>query len=149
MTNDTPSLVIDRLYLGNMNSANNHALLRRLRVTHVLSVCPRKPTPMARVTYLQVSVDDVPEERISKHFNRCTRFINHALAAGGVLLVHCYAGVSRSATVLIAYLMKMKQMTYPEALGCVYRSRPIVNPNIGFVLQLQDYSASLQRSLAN
>ena len=145
MNGNIPSLIQDRLYLGNMNSANNFGLLRRLRISHILTICPTRPNHEPGLKYLHVSIQDTPSARISQQFTRCIRFIAEALASGGVLLVHCQAGISRSATIIIAYLMKTKQMSYPEAVGCVYKSRPIIKPNIGFVQQLQDFSMSLQR----
>ena len=149
MNGNTPSLIQDRLYLGNMNSANNSGMLRRLRITHVLTICPMRPNQERGLKYLHVSIEDTPSARISQQFSRCIRFIHEVLTGGGVLLVHCHAGISRSATIIIAYLMKVKRMSYPEAVGCVYRSRPIIKPNIGFVQQLQDFAASLQRRVIN
>ena len=149
MNGNTPSLIQDRLYLGNMNSANNSGLLRRLRVTHILTICPMRPNPVSGIEYLHVSIQDTPSARISQQFRRCIRFIEEGLARGGVLLVHCYAGVSRSATIIIAYLMKVRGLSYPEAVGSVHRSRPIIKPNIGFVQQLQDFAATLERRAIN
>jgi len=48
---------------------------------------------------------DVPWENLSKYFLACNKFIKGALEQGGTVFVHCYAGVSRSATIVIAYLM--------------------------------------------
>ena len=54
----------------------------------------------------------------------------------GRVLVHCMAGVSRSTTVTVAYLMAREQMTMREALTAVRARRPIVGPNPGFLRQL-------------
>ena len=55
--------------------------------------------------YKIINVMDVPWEDISKHFSVAIRFMKEALANGGKVFVHCYAGVSRSATIVIAFLM--------------------------------------------
>ena len=55
------------------------------------------------------------------------------------MLVHCFVGVSRSATISIAYLMRLKRMTYEKTLKLVKSKRPDVMPNVGFIQQLIDY----------
>ena len=74
----------------------------------------------------------MPFVNISKHFNDCIQFIRTALEMGGRVLVHCFAGVSRSATCGIAYLMRDHGWTFLDGLNFVRRRRPIVFPNFGF-----------------
>jgi hypothetical protein len=56
-------------------------------------------------------VHDSPEAELSSHFDACFAFISEALAAGGGVLVHCFAGRSRSVTVLLAFLMRQQHLT--------------------------------------
>jgi len=56
--------------------------------------------------------------------------------------VHCGKGVSRSATCIIAYLMKNKGWSMTEALKHVQKCRPIVNPNASFVAQLKEWDSN-------
>jgi protein-tyrosine phosphatase len=72
------------------------------------------------------------------------RFIKDGIRKGGVL-VHCFAGVSRSTSCVLAYLMKEKKMPFWEALNLVRQRRPIVCPNVGFMRQLQEYERELKR----
>jgi protein-tyrosine phosphatase len=69
--------------------------------------------------YKVVAVMDVPWENLSKHFHSCSKFIKQALDSGGSVFVHCYAGVSRSATIVTAFLMKEHSMTMLNALTLV------------------------------
>lgn len=57
----------------------------------------------------------------------------------GVVLVHCAQGISRSASILIGYLMARERLAYESALSALQGVRPVVQPNPGFVLQLQDW----------
>ena len=142
---DRPSQIEDRLFLGSMSHANDRHVLKRLLITHVLTICHLPPTHYPDISYRFVSLNDLPSEPISHKFAECHKFIDAALARGGRVLVHCYAGVSRSATVVIAYLMRKRGLSYPEAFGHVQTRRAVVRPNYGFVQQLLDFSQRLQR----
>jgi len=87
---------------------------------------------------------DIPSENLYLHFDAAVDFIKTGIARGGVL-VHCFAGVSRSSSCVIAYLMREHEMTYIDALQFVRKARPVVCPNFGFEKQLQEYEAELLR----
>jgi hypothetical protein len=67
----------------------------------------------------------------------CVEFIDAALARNTGILVYCTAGMSRSATVVISYVMKSRLCTVDDALAIVKRSRRWVKPNPGFMDQLR------------
>jgi protein-tyrosine phosphatase len=73
------------------------------------------------------------------------RFIDAAIARGACL-VNCSAGVSRSASVCIAYLMTRKKATFDEAFSTVAKARPEICPNVGFRAQLLEYEANLKQA---
>jgi len=89
-----------------------------------------------------VEVLDVDESDVRKEFPQCFEFIDEGRDKGGVL-VHCNAGVSRSATVVIAYVMQKELMSYPVAYEHVKQRRACIKPNAGFVVQLAAYSKEL------
>ena len=60
------------------------------------------------------------------------------------MLVHCQAGISRSPTIVIAYLMKKHNLKFNEAYNKVRDLRPIIAPNLIFMSQLMDYDAKLE-----
>lgn len=68
---------------------------------------------------------------------------------GGAILVHCYAGVSRSASCVIAFLMQECGLTFLEAMTFVRKKRPIVFPNFGFQRQLMDFEKALRSKNPN
>ena len=82
---------------------------------------------------------DVPHENLVPHLDNATLFIHEAVSSGGKVFVHCMAGVSRSATVLAAYLIRFHGLSPDEAIALLIERRPIVNPNPGFRKQLEDY----------
>ena len=82
-------------------------------------------------------LSDVKSERIEPFFFRALNVIENVRVEGkGKCLIHCYQGVSRSVTLIIAYLMWLENMTYQDALDCVRRTRGIARPNIGFQCQV-------------
>lgn len=86
-----------------------------------------------------MDVLDIPEANIIQHFNETFDYIDQAHKSGGCVLVHCQAGVSRSATVLAAYLMKAHSIEPSEAIARIRAQRPCVSPNSGFLHQLDLY----------
>lgn len=115
-------------------------------ITHILQVAAAfKPAYPSEFIYKVINVLDMPFANISIHFPEALAFINQALSYGGKVLVHCYAGVSRSATIIVAYLMQEKHMTFMEAMQHVRRRRPIACPNFGFQRQLMDFEKALRR----
>jgi protein-tyrosine phosphatase len=86
--------------------------------------------------YKVLSVGDAPSEDISKHFLSSIDFIKEAIASEGTVYVHCWQGMSRSATIVLAYVMKEKGLTFDQAYTLVQQARPMIRPNDGFVKQL-------------
>ncbi|KAI9440320.1 protein-tyrosine phosphatase-like protein [Lactarius indigo] len=145
------SKIAPRLYLTCRSTASDVAQLTSLGITHVLSVLEDAPTFPSTVPLrkLHVSISDYDGEDILTHLPATTSFIRAALAESpsNRVMVHCAMGISRSATVVIAYLIATSRMTVHEALAAVRARRPIVRPNRGFVSQLHEYYSRFSNSL--
>merc|ERR1712083_664938 len=94
------------------------------------------------INYKVVNLDDLPAERLLDVLSSTFSFIDGAIKAGGKVLVHDDTGKSRSASVVIAYLMKTKKLRYKAALSKVNKARKAmyqgaVAPNHGFQRQLR------------
>lgn len=94
------------------------------------------PFPL-EFTYKVLAALDRPDQDLTSIFTECFDFIDEGRQDGGACLVHCFAGVSRSATITIAYLMhKGVAADLETALDIVKDERPFVNPNPGFMKQV-------------
>ena len=85
---------------------------------------------------------DLPETDMVSQFEQCFQIINDAKQNGGSVLVHCKAGVSRSASVVIGYLIHHHGMSYQEAYDHVKCRRAAIKPNDGFIRQLKEYAST-------
>jgi len=146
-----PSKIAPRLYLTCLATAKDAKQLAELGITHVVSVIENAPTfPSTHpLRTLHISVSDYDGEDILSHLPATTSFIRGALAESpkNRVMVHCFMGISRSTTVVIAYLIATTKMTPREALATVRSKRPIVCPNRGFMSQLQEYHSKCSNSL--
>lgn len=107
--------IIDRLYIGNLKGASDLSALKAAGITHILQVASGiKPFFPKDFKYKIISVTDTSQSSLIRHFPAVISFIKEGMAKGSVL-VHCHAGVSRSATCTIAYLMQEKDMQFQEA----------------------------------
>ena len=123
------------LYLGNLESAMHRGLLAKYGITHIVNLACTKPV-YPDLEYLCINVGDDPHEPLHRAFDGAFSFIDAALAGNGKVLVHCQAGVSRSATIVIGYLMHHHKMTLDDAHMHTKQRRPCVYPNAGFRQQL-------------
>ncbi|XP_076654009.1 dual specificity protein phosphatase MPK-4 isoform X1 [Halictus rubicundus] len=135
--------IIPGLYLGNLTAATDIEWLREAKIDYVLTVdsCPlprkiQELLPNLTIKYIQIT--DMPREDLLTHFGDSYEFINHALETNCRILVHCYFGVSRSATLVIAYLMKKYGKSFSDTFEVVKEKRQI-GPNPGFLAQLKLY----------
>ena len=132
--------VIPRLYLGGKSAAKNPPA----GVRRIVNATSHEPCHFANegVKYLHVEIDDNDNAKIAKYFEDCSEFIASGLDAGESVLVHCQAGISRSATLVIAYLIDRRGRTLADALVQVSSARSVCKPNKGFIEQLETFEAS-------
>nr|XP_058909132.1 dual specificity protein phosphatase 13 isoform X3 [Kogia breviceps] len=133
------------LFLGDAYAARDKNKLTQLGITHIVNVAAGKfqvdtGAKFYRgmpLEYYGIEADDNPFFDLSVHFLPVARYIRNALSIPqGRVLVHCAMGVSRSATVVLAFLMICENMTLVEAIQTVQAHRDIC-PNSGFLRQLQ------------
>ncbi|XP_034753913.1 dual specificity protein phosphatase 13-like [Etheostoma cragini] len=130
------------LYLGDMFMSHDKLGLWQLGITHVLNAAHGKLCCKGSddfygttVKYYGVPANDLPTFDLSPYFYPAAEFIHLALASGGKVLVHCAVGVSRSAALVLAYLMIHHHLSLLSSIRCVQQKRWIF-PNRGFLRQL-------------
>lgn len=137
-------MIEEGLYLGNLTAATDVTILSNLRVSHILTVdskpLPASITSLPGMAFMYIEVDDMYHEDLLSYFEDVIKFIKDGQEKGNVL-VHCYFGMSRSATLVTCFLMKKYELSADEALERVKMKRPCVRPNTGFLVQLSTYEA--------
>jgi protein-tyrosine phosphatase len=137
-----------KLFLSEMTVAIDRSIIVANSISLIVNVtnsaCPNKFTD-AGVKYLNVNIEDGRSD-IFCHFDPVADFIASACGSECVL-VHCVCGVSRSATLVIAYLMKHYTMSLKQAFDHVKSKRPEIKPNPYFADALQRYEKELNPSL--
>jgi len=147
ISTDKPSEILPGfLYLGALGTAKDSDFLSGRRIGFVLNMIgPKSVNAELKQMYEILGIkckcfaaDDSSSFDIGQHISDTTSFIDEVSECKGRILVHCAAGVSRSATIVIAYLIKHGK-TLQEAMMHVRACRPIVYPNRGFLAFLMRY----------
>ncbi|XP_023968847.1 dual specificity protein phosphatase 14-like isoform X1 [Chrysemys picta bellii] len=132
------------LYLCSGNAAANRPLVSARAVTCVVNATMEIPNAnWPDIEYVKVPVPDLPHAPLGLYFDSVADRIHQTGKRNGRTLVHCVAGVSRSASLCIAYLMKYHRLSLLDAHQWVKSRRPVVRPNVGFWRQLIDYERRL------
>ncbi|XP_061058896.1 dual specificity protein phosphatase 19 [Eubalaena glacialis] len=128
------------LLLGSQDAAHDLDTLKKHKVTHILNVAYGVENAfLSDFVYKSISILDLPETDILSYFPECFEFIEQAKMKDGVVLVHCNAGVSRAAAIIIGFLMNSEEISFTSAFSLVKNARPSICPNAGFVEQLRTY----------
>jgi protein-tyrosine phosphatase len=145
------SLVAPGLYVGNEVAASDLDALQAASVTHVLN-CSQVDNALegmdgAPPTYLKLglfdNISDLP--RMQEALDEGVAFISAALASGGTVLVHCRAGISRSATLAIAHLVRATQQPVDVVFEKMRLRRRVVDPNLGYFVALHEWEKRVLR----
>lgn len=139
----TGCILRNQLYIGDVMDCQREALERR-GITTVVSLndpgirVPQYPES-PHCEYYRIRIWDRDDADITRYFEDATRFIDDRVRAGKRVLVHCAAGVSRSATICIAYLIRYHSLSFLGACSVVKAARLVTCPNYGFLQQLVEW----------
>nr|XP_033797027.1 dual specificity protein phosphatase 13 isoform X2 [Geotrypetes seraphini] len=132
-------------------TAHNRFLLWKMGITHVLNAAHGKMFCQGghdfygtSIDYYGVPASDLPDFDMSKYFFPASEYIQKALSIPEAkILVHCAVGISRSASLVLAYLMIHHRLSLVEAIKTVKKHR-VISPNRGFLKQLQNLDIQLR-----
>lgn len=129
------------IHLGGIPSLFNKEKLQDTGITHILTAVLGIGDKYSKdeFTSLNIQVRDVKWEKLCKYFDRAADFIKECESSNGKVFVHCMCGVSRSSTLVAAYLIREKGMTASNAIEHLHSYRKKVDPNKGFREQLEEY----------
>jgi len=129
----------ERLWLGAASCVvPDDSFLKLANIKHVISVLPFRN--LSCTQHHIIPIDDHHHDPLLPHFDITYHFIQNALSQNkSGVLVHCAAGISRSSSVVIAYMMKKFEISFEEAKKRVKTKRRVVDPNTGFEIQLKLY----------
>ncbi|XP_022917928.1 dual specificity protein phosphatase 22 isoform X2 [Onthophagus taurus] len=131
--------VLPGLYVGNYRDSKDSAQLDKYNITHIVAIHDTAKKIHSDKHYLCVMASDSPDQNLTQYFSLCNDFIHAARLREGNVLIHCLAGMSRSVTVTVAYIMSVTNLNWKEALKVVRAGRTVANPNLGFQKQLQEF----------
>lgn len=138
--------VYDNVYLGDFAAACNRTRLKELGVTHILcTILGVDPIYPQDFVYKNIHLRDNERENVMPYLDECAEYIENVLANGGKVFVHCMCGVSRSSTMVIAYLISRQARAYNQALEEVKEKRPVIHPNNAFQHQLVNYDVMVSK----
>ncbi|XP_066565949.1 dual specificity protein phosphatase 7 [Amia ocellicauda] len=142
-----PVQILPNLYLGCAKHSADRDTLAKLGIRYILNVTPNLPNMFENngdFRYKQIPISDHWSQNLSQFFPEAIQFIDEALSQRCGVLVHCLAGVSRSVTVTVAYLMQRLGLSLNDAYDFVKRRKSNISPNFNFMGQLLDFEKTLR-----
>ena len=147
-----PSKIYEHLFLSDYRCASNRFMIQKYNIKKILTVANDLPSLHEDIVqYKTIKIKDDSDQNLKQYFLETCKFIQESILNNDPILVHvyflikkkCMAGISRSASVVIAYLMFSKKMKYNEAFLFLKSKRDIICPNQGFQNQLLDFEKTL------
>ena len=128
--------VLPGIWIGNVCAASSNEWITENGITHVLNMAAewnRFPSMEKIDEYVKMDLHDSTRENNRQtllEFDKAADLLMKWKNAGDArILVHCNAGVSRSSSTVIAFLIKYENMSFEKAFALVEQERPVVNPN--------------------
>jgi len=136
------------IFIGNFEGACSFELCQKNNISVIMNLSTKTLRKHPNIRYYAFPIGDLPSEDILSLFKMTCNIIDCHLQAGQNVLVNCNMGVSRSTTIVLAYIMKKTKMELPAALALCRSFRACCNPNPGFIKQLERHQQRIQGTKA-
>ncbi len=139
------SKITDKIYLGDYEGTKDLDYFSKEGITHVLSIINDIPVEFSEkdnITHKLLNIKDEENSNLIKYFKECFEFIEKA----NKIFIHCACGISRSPTIVIAYLMWKTHCSYNDTFWFVKNRRKLISPNDGFVKQLKIFEDMIKKN---
>jgi protein-tyrosine phosphatase len=132
------SKITPQIWIGPFSKAWDEKFLKKHKITHIMCCAKEFNAP----TFLHNDkthwaslpiIDDISDAKTESQFRKGAAILNRWINAGHKVIVHCYAGISRSVSTVLAYLMIYKGLMYQQAYDLVKKGRPELNPHPVYV----------------
>jgi protein-tyrosine phosphatase len=146
------SKITNNMYLGNYDKLFDTNWFHNNNIKVIIDLIRYpgnyNPNPFSRssnsIQYFHFPLSDHPKENAFQYYPQIRKILQNAEAQHKNVYVHCFAGISRSATMVLAYLMDRHNLSLPKAYNYVKNRRQIIQPNEGFIHQLRNWEKFLQ-----
>eukprot|EP00759_Apiculatamorpha_spiralis_P042449 PhF_6_TR40497/c1_g1_i1/m.60596 len=142
-----PDKVLDFLYLGSVRTVQSERVMRMLGISCIITCGSQlqilSPLPPG-IDHHIIPLCDLETADVRVHFEHVLAVLEEMRLEGRNVIVHCFAGVSRSSSCVVAYIMAKMHKTFDEAMQFVKEHRPAANPNEGFRKQLMKFETEIQ-----
>jgi len=132
------SKVVEGLYIGGRKEAQDLNFINKNSIKFILNCCPSEfKNNINGIEYMYLDLKDSYNQNILNYLDKACNFILNALLCGCNILVHCYSGRSRSASIVIYTLSKLHNITIEKAYHYLKKKHPRASPNSNFLKQLK------------
>ena len=137
ITEDSINYIIDNIYLGDSEAASDEEFLKHFNISTVINCAEELTSEYRDLNFLELQLSDDYDQNLFPKFEEAYKYIK--LHSEKNVFIHCSMGMSRSASLVIFYIMKEKGWNFNDCLNYIRERRPIVCPNDGFEKQLRHY----------
>lgn len=138
------SEITDQIWVGSYGDASNDQYLSERRITNVITCAEEFPSSIIRSGYRIPLVDDVADAKTKKYFLEAASVLDRWIKEDKKVMVHCFAGMSRSVSVVITYFMVYKGWTFDLAHGHLKQRRYQTKIHADFIPILKEIEAELK-----
>ncbi len=140
----------DQIFIGSYEDASDFGKLREYNITDIINCSPLNcPNNFKEFTYFNFEICDSPSFELVDPMNSIVKLIQKLKSSGKKILIHCYQGISRAPSIAIGYLISCEDKNVEDAIKCVKRNYMKAEPNLGFMIQLEQYYKEMQKERAS